>query len=58
MKGKLEILLAQLKYMLPRLAGQCSAVKQGALVVEDLVKVSWSSIVVRFVTRLLILNAS
>lgn len=41
-EGKLQVHLAQLKYMLPRLVGQglCLADKQVELVVVDLVKVS------------------
>ena len=59
-EGKLQVHLAQLKYMLPRLAGQGIMLSRqaGALVAVDLVKVSWSSIVVPFVIRLLILNVN
>lgn len=59
-EGKLQVHLAQLKYMLPvyLVRELCSVVKQGALVVVVLVKVSWNSIVVLSVTRLRILNAN
>ena len=41
-EGKLQVHLAQLKYLLPRLVGQCSAVRPGGLVPVDREKVSWS----------------
>ena len=59
-EGKLQVHLAQLKYMLPRLSGQGIMLSRqaGALVVVVMVKVSWNSIVVLSVTRLRILNAN
>ena len=59
-EGKLQVHLAQLKYLLPRLVGQGIMLsrQEGELVPVVQVKVSWSLTVVVFATRLQISNVN